>query len=112
MIAREVMEFKAERLAAERNASMGRTVVSLPVPTRDQIPPMERDDRDEGERFYAICLADIFLMLLSNCLQQTPKQWTWMKSSQTGELEGDDYCIGLKTANWTKSTTRSVCECL
>ncbi|KAI9019129.1 kinase-like domain-containing protein, partial [Hyaloraphidium curvatum] len=45
MIAREVMEFKAERLAAERNASLGRA--KLPVPTRDQIPYMERDDRDE-----------------------------------------------------------------
>lgn len=47
MISREVMEFKAERLAAERNATMTRNV-TLPVPTRDQIPYMERDDRDEG----------------------------------------------------------------
>lgn len=52
MIAREVMEFKAERLAAERNASMSRGGVALPVPTRDQIPYMERDDRDEGSLFF------------------------------------------------------------
>jgi hypothetical protein len=102
MIAREVMEFKAERLAAERNASMGRTVVSLPVPTRDQIPYMERDDRDEGETdsFHSF---DRHLLTVTNHFKQTLKLWIWMRSSQTGESESGD-CIGLNRSLDEKTT--------